>query len=303
MKRKVLSLILGIGLSCLVACAPKTEVAENVEQEVVETTEGTEDVAETTQESEEVVGEESNEPEMETIYLLEKTTMYYEEEFEGTIERSYNEAGKLMVDVQKDAGGNVLNKTEYEYDEEGNEIKRYQSSEDGSYWSQSEKEYDESGKVIKEISSNSYSEGTSTIAYEYDEKDLLKKTITYDSNGKENKISEYDKYGELILERHINSGELYTMDSEYDENGNLLKGDMYLNDSLMNSMEFEYDENGNMIKSKDTTYYQGEVSHSESILEYDENGNMILKIGYNEDGTISFRHIYEYISMEVEKSE
>ena len=77
----------------------------------------------------------------------------------------------------------------------------------------------------------------------------------------------------------------------------------YSDEQFVNTVEYSYDEAGKLMTSvrKDA----GGICTGKTEFEYDENNNAILVNGYNEDGTIGYRHTYknEYFSMEVEKSE
>ena len=289
MKRKLMYLILILGLSVLTACGNKaTEVSDAGEK-----------LGDDINKAVETSGEE-------VTYLLSKVKYRYD----GEDEYYYDEKGMLLkmiytypnsdeksyayVLTEYDEKGNpileedvfefdrclVVERTEYEntYDGEGNLRSTVGKKTTGT---EVIIEYNENGKVIKR------SEDGSDIIYEYDENDLLiRKRYVYPDR---ETISEYNEMGDVI------STEVRNVEGE------LIVSDKY-------KYEYQYDDNGKMIKKTEYDVTDSSESEVETVgeenirvytYEYDEHGNLIretLDSLQQKDETI-----YEYITLELPK--
>lgn len=185
----------------------------------------------------------------------------------------------------------------YDYNEKGHVIKytwyyqngetmetnyTYTYNDDGSYSVYIEGigkricEYDSKGRLIKETSDPTVYPVTTTYIYDDADRVIETKTLAEEKN-------------------HIRAWHKNT----YDENGNLVKDEMFLTDGSSGGWyEYDYDENGNEIQ-KYEFYPDGTEGDKYALYvweyEYDEYGRVILKQRRDvERGGVSPKYTYEY---------
>lgn len=151
-----------------------------------------------------------------------------EEEESYTFERSYDEAGNIIV--EKGYHDGVFNyHYGYEYDENGNKVKEISYKKDGMISSYYIYKYDDKNNLIEYIVYKGNGTLVSTIRY------------TYDGNGNK-KVKEHRTTGEAL------GGAGYSWENyEYDENGNLIHI-LEHNSERSCVDEYQYDEAGNVIR-------------------------------------------------------
>lgn len=189
------------------------------------------------------------------------------------------------------------NYTIYDYNEKGHVIKRttyYQNGEtletnytytyndDGSYSVLIEgigkkiEEYDAKGRLVKETNEPTVYPVTTTYTYDEFDRVIELKTVAEDKN-------------------HVRAWHKNT----YDENGNLVKDEMFLTDGTSGGWyEYDYDDKGNEIQQYEF-YPDGTEGDKyalyEWIYEYDEYGRIISETKKDaERGGTARRYTYEY---------
>ena len=160
---------------------------------------------------------------------------------------SYNEEGQLAEQKGYDENGDLLYTITNEYDENGNITKGSEEYADGSESMKASYKYDKNGFLLEIVTD--YGDG-------YLEKDLyvrdeagreLEYRYVASENGKETEIQkvtkEYDSYGNVVSEIYYSMGKkggetkyVYT----YDNSGNILKKESYINGELLNVEDFSY---------------------------------------------------------------
>lgn len=160
---------------------------------------------------------------------------------------SYNEEGQLAEQKGYDENGALLYTITNEYDENGNITKGSEEYADGSESMKASYKYDKNGFLLEIVTD--YGDG-------YLEKDLyvrdeagreLEYRYVASENGKETEIQkvtkEYDSYGNVVSEIYYSMGKkggetkyVYT----YDNSGNILKKESYINGELLNVEDFSY---------------------------------------------------------------
>ncbi|MDO8740790.1 MAG: toxin TcdB middle/N-terminal domain-containing protein [Candidatus Woesearchaeota archaeon] len=128
--------------------------------------------------------------------------------------------------------------------------------------------YDTLSRIIKIINPDSTQK---TSAYDH------WNNYIYDENSNRKDFA-YDAYGNIILVKEYNNGEIYTTSYAYDTSGNLKE----ITDSKNNKMIYTYDSLGIKIKLQDPD--MGTWSYS-----YDSNGNLISQID-NKGNSISLQY-------------
>lgn len=184
----------------------------------------------------------------------------------------YDENGSL-VEADCYNGDNIEQKLEYK---DGNCIQRthYVGYNDNGIFDDSislvnKSEYDENGNQI----SNIFYDADENMDTEYDN------TIRAD----------YDEYGNCTAETHIGYGRnfMWSYIYSYDENGNVLTEESYLDGVYSGRWIYEYDEAGN----KKTATYEDEEGRTPDKMTYNANGTIAEWIHYY-NGNMTSRHIY-----------
>ncbi len=182
----------------------------------------------------------------------------------------YDEDGNKIMAVSYDENGNVTGKTEYQYDEDGNNIMAVSYDENGNVTGKTEYQYDKKGNMIRLVN---YKDGRVIIDNKYE----------YDKNGNMTYWGDYDLDGNVNEERKY--------EYEYDKYGNIKIQKVYYGDTKYR-YEYEYDKNG--IKTLKTCY--NENGKIESKYEFNEYEQIVQQIEYNENGEFMHRIEYEYIN-------
>ncbi len=199
--------------------------------------------------------------------------------------------------LYKDTYTKTGNYTIYDYNEKGHVVKRttyYQNGEtlettythtyndDGSYSVFIEgigkkiEEYDSKGRLVKETNDPSLYPVTTTYIYDDFDRVIESKTVAE----KQNHVRAWHK-------------------NTYDENGNLLKDEMFLTDGSSGGWyEYDYDENGNEIQ-KYEFYPDGKEGDKYATYvweyEYDDYGRVTVKRRRDvERGGVYPTYTYEY---------
>lgn len=306
MKTTALSLLLALLLCLLCAC--------NTDQSIE--TESTSDAESETAES---VAEETDQKTVDRKFLLTRRTGYHTDGKEITrTEFVYNEFGNQVSsltysndllqqreDFTYDQNQRLIRKIftyfltetpesyiyEYEYDEQGNVITQRTTSTTGML-SIAQYEYDSQGRLKKVTQNNgkiiehSYPNGNSCIIIEHfsvgDLTHFQQIKETYDARGNLINRTEYkeDSYDEIRYE-HIYS---------YDEQGNQIKYEIYLDGEQMSDTQSEYD--GEQLK-RILNYLSGSLRSIEEY-EYDENDNLRKKTTKIGSGMTIQYSLYEY---------
>ncbi|MCI7577801.1 MAG: hypothetical protein MST12_06040 [Spirochaetia bacterium] len=159
------------------------------------------------------------------------------------------------------------------------------------------KTFDNKGNLVKVVKHNGI------CAYQeifYTDRKLTK-DITYYSDGSIKSLSEYNSNGDLLKGIAYNTDGCVSSSRicEYFSDGNVIKYIYYKSDgSIEDSYSYTYDSNGNVVKY--IYYYSdGSIDHLRSFSysnEYDSNGKTIKAIRYNGYGEIDCSIAYEYDS-------
>lgn len=144
-------------------------------------------------------------------------------------------------------------------------LKEIAFSEEAPDWERIEYDYDEYGRVLVEKLYEVSQKGVTCHEW---------RSITYNDQGK------IDRY---TIEDY------YSMEQEYDENGNITEVILYVDSDIYCHYFYEYDENGNL---KRRTAKEGSVEYTETEYQYNEDGGLIKETHYWEDGSVS--SLYEY---------
>lgn len=198
--------------------------------------------------------------------------------------------GNLMRRVTYEEDGSVSTLHEYAYDDKGNRTVSVAFDKNGErLWRfATEYTYDESGKLTRETVRGMEMEVVSYTDYVYDDDGRLIRETEYGSSPSSVEYT-YDAKGNLTKETHLRGEKvIYYYEYAYDENGNLTKESTFQEDGRCSSSA-TYGANG---KQKKRTEYQSDGSKYE--FEYDDKGNRTAYIGYEADGTLSFREDTSY---------
>lgn len=158
-----------------------------------------------------------------------------------------------------------------------------------------ELKYDEYGTVIS-TTQRLYCDGTldETIENiwenEYDENNRLVKHTLY-TDGSASTVEEYDEYGNL--KHHTIGGQVTEYKSSYDEQGQMIKQEEYVNGDLLSTTTMQYDSNGDLVKKESVSSLGIQKVYE---YEYDEYHNTILRkdTSYNPVRDIKSVHEYTY---------
>ena len=163
---------------------------------------------------------------------------------------TYNDAGKLLEQVTRDANGNETKRFTYEYDSNGYLTAQAQYI-NGSLDQKEEKQYDDNGLLLREAR---YSNGDELTGFE---------THEYDEAGREIKMEQHDKNGFVYLWRS----------ETYNDHGDLIRHLWYGADNQINyslecmDIEYDYDAAGNITEKRyyyynpDGTTYLARTEH------------------------------------------
>lgn len=142
-------------------------------------------------------------------------------------------------------------------------------------------------------------QGNDESVFSKEGKKVLSKMTEYDSDGSIKTVYEYDEQGNRILYWRIEEpyGE-QTARYEYEEQGNLINQLIYDNDNSVASSRYEseYDEQGNLIRYEGYLISDwGDVSILLEEYEYDDQGNRIEKRSCRPDNhEVTGWNKYEY---------
>lgn len=139
-----------------------------------------------------------------------------------------------------------------------------------------------------------------TESYSYNESGFLRNQTCYSNDGKITYVLEmdYDKEGNMInlIETNYENGneEIVTTNYErkYDEFGNQIVEEKYVNEEARYRYVYTYDDNGNITNE----YHYKSDGSGDGYYSYiyNESNNLIEDILYNSDGSVSWRKTYEY---------
>ena len=220
----------------------------------------------------------------------------------------YDAQGKLLSEyvivegIEKDGGKNRAIRR-YTYDKNGNRLSYclYKVSEDGTEHLSLKEEYgyDADGK---KISSTGYEiiDGEEEIQFNsefvYDTSDMIIEKTTYYFEGEAYILSvyHYDEKNQKVFEksgRILDQGEISEYNEStgwsYDDNGNLLKEERFVNSDVVSYITYVYE-----FKeySESCNWYEGspnkdEVFKGGYVCEYNEKGELCKRTEYNEDKT------------------
>ena len=159
-----------------------------------------------------------------------------------TVEFTYNDSGKLVLQVEKSESGSEIRRYEYTYDDNGNCLTKSRiggSSEEYIAYT-----YNDKGQLTRE---------TVTQKYIYQSDDVTVWNYTYDADGN------------LVSRLNDKGGMYYT----YDAAGRVTEEkEAYEGSDSFNKYVYAYDEQGRMVKER----YESAESWSEYAYKYDARG-------------------------------
>ena len=222
--------------------------------------------------------------------LLEHVTRYGSKVTNKTV-RTYDKAGKLIVQTDTDGDGLVTKKNSYTYGKSGNLLtftQAYPSTFPSG--SKSVRAFDADGYVRTDTDyANGKETGKSTNTYDKNG-NMIKRTTNNVSGGTYTDTYEYDKDGNMVAHDNANYSEVNT----YDKDGNVLTTTNYNADgSLSGKSANTYDKNGNLTVSE-TLYPQSSFDDTKWVYEYDKNGNMVKITQYDASGKVHGRTVKTY---------
>lgn len=203
-------------------------------------------------------------------YKLEKT-FYYDESENFYIEYEYDEKTRLIKNIWKNSGNQIISIDLYEYNEFDNIFKISFLDSENNLSNYNVYEYDVNNNIIKKIVYSYDFELVFYTNYEYDQNKNIIKENSYDKNnillGQTEYSYEYDEKNYISKK----TTEKYYYLYEYNENNNIIKIMTYnLNDENINYVIYEYDKNLNLIK--ENTY-----NEKNEIISWIQNSYIKLK--------------------------
>lgn len=229
---------------------------------------------------------------------------------------NYNEQGEWLRMTYLDADGSLIDETtfEYTYDDAGNKSSQKQYY-NGVLVEVMTFKVNEAGETVPDLQTGYYDDGT-WATNEYDELGNVVRACTYDTDGNvtseeltefefssdgssyeakttiiwedgSKHVSEYNQYGEKVLWAGYDAdGNLefeHVSVYEYDNNGNLLHSESYVDEILSYEIEYALDEDGFSYAAKEIIYnYDGTYY----VYEYDVNGDTLSETLYDADGNV-----------------
>lgn len=179
-------------------------------------------------------------------YLTKRTELYASGAVSYWLEYENDAEGRELKETLYDNDGMHIYR-ELEYDEAGNMIRKSEFEEDGTAGAQWQNEYDAAGNMIKSTIVFSTGRVYSIMEYEYDEHGNVTRYASLDGDG--NVIESYRYEYELREDGLPNVTKIYdsentvqrTKESEYDENGNLIKETTFDNQNeIMMIVKYTY---------------------------------------------------------------
>lgn len=183
---------------------------------------------------------------------------------------TYNEKGKLIINEEADAAGNIIEKTSLIYDQEGNNT--------------AQTIYGSNGKVIEKNFLKDFDKfGNAKLIEKYDRNDSLvvSYSYTYDDKGEEVKSIIYNGIGQIIRQG------MATVDQNGDQilyeiyeggKGLIGKDERKYNTAHQEVELIVYDGKGNQVKRK-TTQYNPKGLMSE-VINYDKIDEPLFRITF-----------------------
>lgn len=201
-----------------------------------------------------------------------RSELFHSSSDDAEIRYTYDAYGRILKTEQSDRNQNSEFPLTwvYEYNEQGLVSRASRVLEDGTEIEYSYK-YDKNGNLVKVINPN----GTSTREFVYDKQGNCTEEIYRDDTGEElyHTVREFNKQGDAIsitaTDRMFGEEKetSYTMQYEYDRNGNKTKCV-----ADWKSEEWEYDEQGCVIRHYLEYSYGG---YEQQTYKYDEYSNVI----------------------------
>ena len=117
----------------------------------------------------------------------------------------------------------------------------------------------------------------------------------YSLNQEQHTLYSYDSQGREILTNTSHGESSYTVESTYDDSGNLAKVDSSTNGELSSSIEYEYDAT-NVLTSETLTNIYGSSQFSKTTnYSYDDSGKLVSKEQHDEPNnwTIYWNYTYD----------
>jgi YD repeat-containing protein len=149
--------------------------------------------------------------------------------------------------------------------------------------------YNDEGKLVMDMCYDSDGGLDNIVIYKYDEQGNCISGTVYEGI---TKICEIEDYESSIQEYYytdsfIDYASICECEYEYDENGNILKGNYYLYDTIR--LEQEYDSFGNIVKA----IYYDKTGYVDAIYEYEYNkqGQLARKLKtYRSDWVYKYKY-------------
>lgn len=96
-------------------------------------------------------------------------------------------------------------------------------------------------------------------------------------NQEQHTLYSYDSQGREILSNTSYGERFYTVETTYDESGNIIKVDSLTDGELDNSIEYEYDSVNVLITETSTDYWTNGQSSQTTNYSYDDSGKLVSK--------------------------
>ena len=179
----------------------------------------------------------------------------------------------MESNLSYDSQCRLIERTDTTYDSQHHELIFYNEdstiSNSSLYW------YDSDGDIIYLWEETfAYQDGVLTA-------DTWTEFSNYDGNlslnQQQHKVYSYDSQGREILTNTSHGSSSYTVETSYDDNGNVAKVDSSRDGELYNSIEYEYDA-ANVLTAETSTDYWTNSQASRTInYSYDDSGKLVSK--------------------------
>ena len=213
-----------------------------------------------------------------------------------TTRTDYDSLSRTVKELVYEETGAVQSQNEYFYDDDGFRTRLEQTGADGSLERYTEYEHGESGNIsaVREYAAD----GTLQYEAEKDKWGNFLMSAYYDEAGAITSKTEnaYDEKGRRASETSYGAGGVLNYVREYNEEGLAVKFAWYDEGSLLYTVTTEYDENGNAVKEsvfepngslRDYTLtVYGDGGTVTQKREYRSNNTLSLTTDYNEDGLV-----------------
>ena len=117
----------------------------------------------------------------------------------------------------------------------------------------------------------------------------------YSLNQEQYTVYSYDSQGREILSNASYGGKHYTVETTYDESGNIIKVDSLTDADLSNSIEYEYNAANVLTSETSTDYWSNGQSSRTTNYSYDDSGKLVSNELHDEGNnwTIYWNYTYD----------